>query len=70
VSTGDDEAKPNTPNDPQAEYQSEESESEEENDDEEESDSSGFGQSDRITALSAGVEKYTRHKGDLSPVSE
>jgi len=62
VSAGDDEAKPDTPNDHRAEYQSEESESEEENDDEEESDSSGFGQSKRITALGAGVEKYTRHK--------
>lgn len=73
ASIGGDEAKPNTPNDRQAEYQSEESESEEEIDDEEESDSSGFKESKRITALSAGVEKYTRHKENeltMSPVSE
>ncbi|KAF8352252.1 hypothetical protein F5887DRAFT_934590 [Amanita rubescens] len=63
VFAGDDEVKPDdTPNDRRTESQSEESESEEENDDEEESDSSGFGQSKRITALSAGVEKYARHK--------
>ena len=78
VSDGNDEVKHNPPDDRRVENQSEETESEEserDNDDEEEeSDSSGFGESERITALGAGVEKYTRHKeserDQMPPVSE
>ena len=79
VSGGNDEAQSNTPDDRRVENQSEgveSEESEEDNDDEEDTDSSGAGESERITALSAGVEKYTRHKDTerdqvtISPISE
>jgi hypothetical protein len=72
VSGGNDEAQSNTPDDRRVENQSDgmESEESEQDNDDEDTDSSGFGESKRITALSAGVEKYTRHKETISPISE
>lgn len=76
VSGGNDEAQSGTLDDRRVENQSEEMESEEseQDNDDEDTDSSGLSESKRITALSAGVEKYTRHKeterDQISPVSE
>ena len=72
VSGGNDEAQSNTHDDRRVENQSDgvESEGSEPDNDDEDTDSSGFGESERMTALSAGVEKYTRHKETISPISE
>ena len=76
MSGGNDEAQSGTLDDRRVENQSEEMESEEseQDNDDEDTDSSGLSESKRITALSAGVEKYTRHKeterDQISPVSE